>query len=75
MGAGAGACLLVEEALENWTGRAVGDEVSFLSAKESAWWSSIHLPGGEAFIHWHLHCTPGRGGEREREEAVGRLRR
>ena len=45
---GTGARLLAEKALENWMGGAVGDEVSFLSAEEAAWWSSIHLSAGRA---------------------------
>ena len=63
--------LLTEKELENWTGRAVGDEVSFLSAEEAAWWSSIHLSAGRAverriFIVLLVEVASGRRSGRRR---------
>ena len=47
-GAGAGACLLVEEALKDWAGRTVGHEVAFFAAEEATWRAAIHLTTGRA---------------------------
>ena len=46
--AGAGACLLAKQVLEDRAGRAVGHKVAFLSAEEAAWRSSIQLSAGRA---------------------------
>ena len=45
---GTGTCLLVEEALKDWSRRAVGHEVAFFTAKEAAWWAMIQLMAGRA---------------------------
>ena len=45
---GAGACLLVEEALKDWAGRTVGHEVAFFTAEETAWGATIHLTARRA---------------------------
>ena len=63
--------LLMEKALKNWTGRVVGDEVSFLSAEEAAWRSSIHLSAGRAveqriFIVLLVEVASGRRSGRRR---------
>ena len=47
-GAGAGACLLAEEALKDWAGRTVGHEVAFFAAEEATWKATIHLTAGRA---------------------------
>ena len=51
--AGAGACLLAKEALEDQAGRAVGHKVAFFSAEEAAQRSSIHLTAGRA-VEWRF---------------------
>ena len=52
-GEGAGAFLLAEEALKDWAGRTVRDEVAFFSAEETTWGSTIHLSAGRV-IEWGL---------------------
>ena len=44
--AGAGACLLAEEALKDWAGRTVGHEVAFFALEEATWRAAIHLTTG-----------------------------
>ena len=51
--AGAGACLLAKEALEDWASRVVGHKVALFSAEEAARWSSIHLTVGRA-VEWRF---------------------
>ena len=39
--AGAGTCLLAEEALEDRACRTIGHKMSFLTTEEAAWWAAI----------------------------------
>ena len=48
--AGAGTCLLAEEALKDGTGRAVGHKLAFFTAEEAAWWAMIWLTAGRTGI-------------------------
>ena len=73
--AGAGARLLAEKALEDRTGRAVGHKVTFLSTERAECAVVDPSVGEEGGRTEALHCIPGRGGEREREEVVERLQR
>ena len=50
--AGAGACLLAEEALQDGAGRTVGHEVPFFAAEEATWRAAIHLTTGRAIKGW-----------------------
>ena len=50
--AGAGACLLAKEALEDQAGRAVRHKVAFFSTEEAARRSSIHLTAGRVVERW-----------------------
>ena len=47
-GAGAGECLLAEEALQDWAGRTVGHKVAFFAPEEATWRAAIHLTTGRA---------------------------
>ena len=51
-GAGADACLLVEEALQDGAGRTVGHKVPFFAAEETTWRAAIHLTTGRAIKGW-----------------------
>ena len=53
-GAGSGVCLLAEEVLKDWAGRAVGHEVAFFTAEEATWGATIHLTAGRPVEIWFL---------------------
>ena len=74
-GAGAGACLLAEEALKDWAGRTVGHEVAFFAARGSNVEGEDPFDGGEGDRREVPRRNLGRCGERGRQEAVERLQR
>ena len=67
-GAGAGTCLLAEEALNDWVGRTVGHEVAFFATEEVTWRAAIHLTTGRTiegrFFAVILVDVAGGGGRR-----------